>query len=390
MSVQQRRARLVTRHLIDGSAPDPVTATRGLVCLHATDPATVYLSVLARSAGVQIADVAEAMYEQRSLVRMMGMRRTLFVVPDDLAATVHHAAALDVATTVRKRLLQELATAPTDPPMPQDVASWLAEVEDEVEAAIRDAGVASGAQLAARVPRLKTAILPRSDKAYDVRRSVTSQVLVLMGLQGRLVRGRPLGSWTSRQHTWEPGAAWWPDGLTELPTSEARARLVGAYLARFGPAQEADVAWWTGWSLRLTRAAVTDAVAVTVDGGLVADGDTDPVAVPEPTAALLPALDPTPMGWKHREWYLPQDPDHRASLFDRSGNVGPTIWWGGEVVGGWAVRRDGTVETRLLVDRGREAARAVEAAAQRLGGRLGGAVVVPSFRTPLERELSGT
>jgi hypothetical protein len=388
MSVEQRRARLVTRHLLDGSAPDPVAVTRGLVCLHATDPSTVYLSVLARSTSTSVADVADAMYERRSLVRMMGMRRTLFVVPDDLAATVHHAAALDVAATVRKRLLQELGTAPTDPPMPADVATWLSEVEDEVEDAIGQLGVASGAQLAAKVPRLRTAILPRTDKAYDVRRSVTSQVLVLMGLQGRLVRGRPLGSWTSRQHTWEPASAWWPHGLAEMSTSEARGRLVAAYLARFGPAQEADVAWWTGWSLRVTRAAVAEAGAVTVDGALVAPADTDSVAVPEPTAALLPALDPTPMGWKQRDWYLPEHPDRTASLFDRSGNIGPTLWWRGEVVGGWAVRKDGTVASRVFVDRGREAAAALEAAAQRLGGRLEGAVVVPSFRTPLERELS--
>jgi hypothetical protein len=60
------------------------------------------------------------------------------------------------------------------------------------------------------------------------------------------------------------------------------------------------------------------------------------------------------------------------------------------VVGAWAVRKDGSVRTVLLVDRGREAAAAVEAAAERLEERLGGVVVVPSFRTPLERELGGS
>jgi hypothetical protein len=387
MSVEERRARLVTRHLLDGSGTEPVTVARALVCLHATDPATVYLSVLARGAALELTDIARCLYDERSLVRMLAMRRTLFVTPTELASTLHHAASVDVATRVRKRLLQELAIAPTDPPLPDDVATWLSEVEDEVEAAIAGLGTASGAQLAAAVPRLRTAILPRTDKAYDVRRAVTSQVLVLMGLEGRMVRGRPLGSWTSRQHTWEPSSAWWPEGLPSLEPHEARARLVTAYLDRFGPATEADVAWWTGWPLGVTRKAVEGAGAVTVEGGLVLPSDTGSTAVPAPNAALLPALDPTPMGWKQREWYLPSDP---GPLFDRNGNIGPTIWWAGEVVGGWAVRKDGTVETRLLVDRGREAARSVEAAAQRLGERLGGTVVVPSFRTPLERELSGS
>ena len=61
---------------------------------------------------------------------------------------------------------------------------------------------------------------------------------------------------------------------------------------------------------------------------------------PDPTAALLPALDPTPMGWVERDWFLGE---HRAPLFDRTGNIGPTIFWQGRVVGGWAQRADGEI-----------------------------------------------
>ena len=113
--------------------------------------------------------------------------------------------------------------------------------------------------------------------------------------------------------------------------------------------------------------------------------DADPTDEPTPAAVLLPALDPTPMGWKQRDWFLPED--HRE-LYDTFGNIGPTVWWGGEVVGGWAVRPDGTVATHLLADRGGDARRAVDEAADALAARLAGAVVVPSFRTPLERRLS--
>ena len=105
-------------------------------------------------------------------------------------------------------------------------------------------------------------------------------------------------------------------------------------------------------------------------------------------ATLLPALDPTPMGWKERDWFLPAEETSRQSLYDAYGNIGPTVWWAGEVVGGWAVRADGSVATRLLTDRGGAAARAVQEAAEALLPRLQGTVVVPSFRTPLERELA--
>ena len=67
--------------------------------------------------------------------------------------------------------------------------------------------------------------------------------------------------------------------------------------------------------------------------------DTDPVPEPEPWIALLPALDPTPMGWSGRDWYLPAE--HRAALFDRTGNIGPSVWCDGRIVGGWAQRPDG-------------------------------------------------
>jgi hypothetical protein len=383
MSNGQRRARLVRRQLTaTGSAAD---AARAVVVLHATDAATVYLSVLARCPDLTVADVAREMYDERRLVRMMAMRRTLFVVPAELVAVVHAAASLDVAATSRRRLLTQLATVPTDPPLPGDLAGWLDDVEAGVAAVIERLEVASGAELARAEPRLATALLPTTDKAYDVRRALTSQVLTLMGAEGRIVRGRPLGGWTSRQHTWEPATRWWPDGLEQLEPAQARARLVQEYLRRFGPATEVDVAWWTGWAKGTTRKAVAAVDTVERNGGLVLADDDEPTDEVEPQAVLLPALDPTPMGWKQRDWFLPED---AAALYDTYGNIGPTVWWGGEVVGGWAVRADGSVATEILVDRGAQARQAVAAAAQALAVRLAGTVVVPSFRTPLERRLS--
>ena len=384
-SATQRRARLVRRHRVDGTAGSAHEAAEAVVALHATDPATVYLSAMARSARLTVAEIARELYDACTLVRMLAMRRTLFVAPLATAPVLHHAAALDVAANIRKSLLKQLRTLPTEPELPADLEEWLVDVERAVERALAELHVASGAQLSKAEPRLKTALLPTTDKAYDVRRAVTTQVLTLMGAEGRIVRGRPLGSWTSRQHTWEPATSRWPDGMPAIGKDDARVRLVELYLRRFGPATEADVAWWTGWGLGVTRTALAtlDLVAVG-DGLLVLADDTDRVAVPEETAALLPALDPTPMGWQQRDWYLPED---RAPLFDRMGNVGPTIWWAGEVVGGWAVRPAGAVATRLLVDRGAQAAAAVARAAERLQERLDGAVVVPSFPTPLERAL---
>ncbi len=381
---QQRRARVVRRHLLDGSARTAVDAARAVVGLHASDPATVFLSVLARGRQLEITDVDGEMYDAGSLVRLMGMRRTLFVVPADLVPVVHHAASLPVAEAMRRRLVKQLTEGPTDPPLPGDVAGWLDRAEDEVERFVAAQGPVDGARVGEAVPALRTALLPRTTKKYDVRRTVTSNVLTLMATEGRLVRGRPLGSWTSRRHTWESGSTWWPGGMPPLERDAARARLVEVYLRAFGPATEADVAWWTGWPLGVTRRAVAALATAEVDGGLVLADDVDDVDPSPPSAALLPALDPTPMGWKGRDWFLPAD---SSGLYDPYGNIGPTIWWDGEVIGVWAVRAGGAIATRMLADRGREATSAVAAEAERLAARLGGTVVVPTFRTPWEREL---
>jgi hypothetical protein len=383
----QRRARLVERHLLDGGGSSALDAARSVVALHATDPATVYLSAMIRARHLTVGDVAAELYEDRTLVRLLAMRRTLFVVPLDLAPVLHHAASLDVAARIRRTLLKQLATLPTEPELPDDLDSWLSDVEDGVADAAASLGSASGVQLSKAEPRLQTALLPTTDKAYDVRRAVTSQVLTLMGAEGRLVRGRPMGSWTSRQHTWEPVTSMWSEGIPELHTDRARTRLVEEYLRRFGPVTEADVAWWTGWPLGVTRKTLASLDTVETVQGLVMADDTADVAVPGPPAALLPALDPTPMGWKERDWFLPED---RTVLYDRMGNIGPTVWWAGEVIGAWATRRDGSIATELLSDRGAEAARAVEEAATELQERLAGTVLTPSFPTPLSCELAAS
>ena len=152
-----------------------------------------------------------------------------------------------------------------------------------------------------------------------------------------------------------------------------------------------DIRWWTGWTARQTAAALArlDTAAVDLGDGatgvLMAD-DLEPVVAPKPWVALLPGLDATPMGWRERGWFLGE---HAPALFDRSGNIGPTVWWDGRIVGGWAQRRDGEVAVRLLEDVGRDAEAAVAAAAERLRAWLGDVRFVPRFRTPLERELSG-
>jgi len=73
---------MVHRHLLAGDGESVEQVVESLIALHATDPATVYLSVLARNPHTTLAGIGAALNESRSLVRWMAMRRTLFVLPE--------------------------------------------------------------------------------------------------------------------------------------------------------------------------------------------------------------------------------------------------------------------------------------------------------------------
>ena len=383
----ERRARLAVRHRLAPSAKtddDVAAIARSVVVLHATDPLTVVLSTLVRMQHPDQGRIERALYEDRSVLRMLAMRRTLFGVATGDAAVVQAAASDAVAAVQRKRLAAEVEAAG----VARDGARWLAEVGAKALAAVEEMGEATAAQLGAAVPELGTRLTISPGKRYEATVSVSSRMLVILGAEGHLVRGRPNGRWTGSQHRWTTQRAWLGADLEPVPAEEARAALVRAWLERFGPGTVKDLKWWTGWSLGTTRAALAqlDVEEVDLDGqaGLVVAGDTEPTSPPEPWVALLPSLDPTTMGWYERDWYLGE---HRPALFDTAGNAGPTIWVDGRAVGAWGQRKSGEIVTELLEDIGRERAADVEAEAARLQAMLGDIVISFRFTSALGRRL---
>jgi hypothetical protein len=383
---QERRARLALRHHLapEARATGPVQVARDLVGLHGTDPASVFLAAWARLRWPQVEAIQQAMYEERTLLRVLGMRRTMFVLPVELVPVVQAACTGAIAEQQRRQLVQLLGQAG----IADDPAGWLREVEQETMRALAVRGEALAAELSQDVPRLREQLHLAAGKPYEAKVNVSTRVLFLMAADGLIVRGRPRGSWTSSQFRWAVMEKWLPGGVPELPTQAAQVELVRGWLAAFGPGTVADLRWWTGLTAGEVRRALAAVgpVEVELDGstGLVLPDDLEPVPAPGPWAALLPALDPTAMGWSGRAWYLGE---HGPALFDRSGNVGPTVWWQGRIVGGWAQRKDGEIALRLLEDVGADAVAAIQAQADRLRGWFGPVRVTPRFRTPLEREL---
>jgi hypothetical protein len=356
-----------------------------MVCLHASDPSSVYVSARARVRDGTIASVDRALYEDRSLVRMLAMRRTMFVIPVDEAATVHAAASLAVARNERRRTEQVVGMLGVE-----DVTGWIRDAERATLEALKGRGAATARELAEDVPKLREGTVVNVGTKYEARLGMAGRILLQLAVDGRIVRTRPRGSWFSSQYRWARIEDWLGQPFEPVPVDAARATLVRRWLERFGPGTEGDIRWWTGWSARIVRAALVelDAVQVDLDGatGYVLADDLESTPTRRSWVALLPSLDPTTMGWKDRDWYLGS---HRPVLFDTNGNAGPTIWVDGRIVGGWAARPSGEVVTRLLDDVGRAAARAIGAEAARLTTWYGSVGSVPRFPTPLYRELVG-
>jgi DNA glycosylase AlkZ-like len=319
---------------------------------------------------------------------MLGMRRTLFVVPRDEAAVMDEACTKALAPPERRRMIGMLED--------QGVARrgqgsrWLDWVAGETVAALARRGQATARQLAEDVPELATKLTFGEGRTWAGTMGVSTRVLFLLATEGLIVRARPLGTWVSGQYRWARTESWLGAPLTTMGHAEACADLLGRYLRAFGPATATDIRWWTGWTVARTKAALDAVGAVEValaEGtGFVLPDDLDPRDEPERWVALLPGLDPTIMGWKERAWYLG---NHATELFDRNGNAGPTVWANGRVIGGWAQSGSGEVAVGLLERVDATTRRAIDVEAERLRAWLGDVRLKPRFRTPMERTLAG-
>ncbi|MGF9756835.1 winged helix DNA-binding domain-containing protein [Microvirga sp. 0TCS3.31] len=374
ISDSERRSRIAVRHALAPAhrLTDVVAVTRAMTVLHATEAATVHLAVAARSEGVPPEDVDVELYDARSVVKQLAMRRTLFVFPRELLPAAWGSASARVATSERKRIAKAIAAAGIAP----DGEAWLDAARDATLARLVE-GPATTAELRAQVPELAGMVGGTTDKAYDRPVPVAPWVLTHLGLEGKALRGRNAGHWRLNKPTWTTAEDWL--GVVEGPlgADAGYAALVRQWLTTFGPGTVADIQWWLGSTKTAVTRALTDvgAVEVDLDDGTTgwvhpADEDTGPV---EPWAALLPTLDPTVMGWKSRAFYL--SPEHVPYLFDTNGNAGTTAWWDGRIVGCWVQDEEGVVRLSLLEDVGPDGLAALELEAQRLTAWLEGTVI---------------
>jgi hypothetical protein len=284
--------------------------------LHSTSASVPYLSLRARHTNFDKTQLQRALYEERSLAKVLCMRNTLFILPKELLPVAYQA--------TKKRRDAHLARYLRH-------YGFTRQGYERSVAAIKEL--------------MGTAALTAAEIKAELRDSHLDIVVDLMPNDWQLVRGCPRGSWRSNLHEYSSFPVWFPDvDLLSVSEEEAQERLVQHYLSALGPATEEDIAWWAGLGKTAIRRAIAGATRPVTEieikelgaGFLMLEEDVklllDHVCAPA-GAALLPSLDPYVMGYRDRTRFL--DPGKHHKVFDRAGNALPTVWHDGQVIGVW-------------------------------------------------------
>jgi DNA glycosylase AlkZ-like len=336
-SNEERRRRLAARHRLhpDARSDSVPELADSLVALHSSDPVSVFLSIAARSDGLTLADVERALYDDRTVLRHHAMRRTLWVMTPAVAQLAHAACTRKIAAAERRRTAKALG----------DPARFEEAVEAVIAAVTGNDRPLQTREIGERHPELTHPIVFGAGTAHETPMAMHTRAALIAAFDGAIVRTRPTGTWIGSQYAWTDTPRWTDVDWDAHDGAAATAGLVRRWLDRFGPGTLDDIVWWSGLTKTGVRRALdhVDAVEVELENntGWCLVDDLDETVDVGPWAALLPGLDPTAMGWKVRTWYLDSTTGRRVT--DRSGNIGPTVWVDGRIVGGWAQRPDGEI-----------------------------------------------
>jgi len=258
------------QHLLPTShLTDVVQVTRDVVALHATAVAGPYLSLWARVPGFRREWLDDALYEHRTLARMLCMRTTLHVVPGDEVPFFFQAYARRLTRGEFRNGESLLVQAGLC--QAEDAEATLQRLHRRVLDVLAERGPSTVQEIGQAVPELQARVHYSAGKSYAGEFSLGSRLVPAMCTLGLLIRARPQGTWRSNLYEYAVLSDWLPEVDLESTTpQEAQAWLVRCYLAAFGPATFDDVRWWTGLSRREVQAgleALKPAVQeVTVEG----------------------------------------------------------------------------------------------------------------------------
>lgn len=281
MLVERFAAQLLT----GPPAPDPLAVAERLLAIQGQDPRGARLAIRVRTAGLSAADVDHALTHDRSLLITWLNRGTLHLVRSEDYPWLQ---AL-TAPLLRAGNARRLAEEGVDPGAAERGVAV-------IERALTDDGPQTRPQLR---DRLDAAGVPTAGQALI-------HLLMLSCLRGIAVRGPMVGT----HHAYALVRDWLGEGASApVDRDRALAELVRRFLAGHGPADDRDLAKWSGLGLRDVRAGLSAIAAQLVErpDGLLDLADRAARAAPGAAAASVPpprllgAYDPLLHGWTSRD-----------------------------------------------------------------------------------------
>lgn len=279
-------------------------------------PPVSHLELAARIPDYRPGDLESVLAERRA-IGLRTLRGSAFLMPVDLLPVVVPATRERNVRAFAGYLARRLQTATYE--------TWA----ERVEAVLGTGEMLTKGDLVARLDP------PEPD------RGLMGHVIGQKATESRLAGVRVAASWRSAQVTYIRWDDWLPGVDVTTPDPDAaRVVLARRYLAAWGPASVADLAWWSGLTRTQARAAIAAADAVPVGDDRWDLPGMDRTDTPPAGVRLLPWWDTLFVTWKDRTRFLPAD--RYPFVYDRDGNATSVVLVDGEVAGVWSLGADDT------------------------------------------------
>jgi hypothetical protein len=316
------RFRLRRHHLLTAGKADPVTICRDICCAQAQLTSCAHLQLRARNPRITRAEIDDALWKSRVLVKTWVMRRTLHYVPTDEFAMYIAAlrgSRVHALFNVMKRF--GITAAESD------------ELTELIVAELEAGPAGKPAITAAVRPKVKPHVRKWMDKVWSILQVPIAEGLICCcGGEGNAVK-------FARTETWLPKTQ-------RIAESEAQAMLLRKFLRAYGPATRHDFAHWTGMSVKgSTRLfeQLKDEVMQVADGGVILAEDEKALSVRRRQSSagvkLLPSFDPFLLAHSTKHHLVEEQ--HYKRVFQRLAWIAPAILVDGRVVGTWKHKADG-------------------------------------------------
>lgn len=316
-----------------------------------------YLSLWARMKDFRREELDEALYEERSLVRVPCMRGQLYLVPAE-----DYAAYYQVTRPFFQRGLEDLSNFFSRTEEDCEVEYDLCDetLIQRVLEVISSQGAHTIAELTELLPVLSTRVYHDPEYPELGYSKLGTQLIPALCAQGILVRAKPRGGWRSQLYTYEALSAWLPGlDMEAFSAREALQHVVRVYIGAFGPATVGDISLWLGgYARRQVVGALMDLsdeltrVHIAKSQGVYFMYAKEVEALQSYTyedhdVALLPPHDTFPTAYSDTSRFLSKR--YRDRVFDRVGEPRGTVWLDGSIVGIWNPQPQGEhIQVRLF------------------------------------------